>query len=232
MTRDGQWRRRRLADARLYLCCDRTAGGGDLAGFLDAVLSAGVDIVQLRDKHALEDDLFEAGPVFRAAALRHGALFVLNDEPLFAADLDADGVHLGQDDAPVREGRRAVGADRLVGLSTHAAEEVDAAVGSDCDYFAVGPVWATPTKEGRAGIGLEPVRHAAAVAERLRQSAVADRLRQSAAADRPWFVTGDMRVETIPEVRAAGAERFVVVRAITGADDPADAVRAIRAALR
>jgi len=214
VTRDGQWRRRRLADARLYLCCDRTAGGGDLAGFLDAVLPAGVDIVQLRDKHALEDDLFEAGPIFRAAALRHGALFVLNDEPLFAADLDADGVHLGQDDAPVREGRRAVGADRLVGLSTHAVEEIDAALDSDCDYFAVGPVWATPTKEGRPGIGLDPVRHAAAVA------------------DRPWFVTGDMRVETIPEVRAAGGGRFVVVRAITGADDPADAVRAIRAAVR
>ena len=211
--RDGAWRRDRLAAARLYLCCDHTAGGGDLAGFLDRALGAGVDLVQYRDKGALEDDIFAFGPVFREAAERHGALFVVNDEPLFALDLDADGVHVGQDDAPVREARRAVGPDRLVGLSTHGEGEIDAALTGDCDYFAVGPVWATPTKQGRPGIGLDPVRHAAAVA------------------DRPWFVTGDMRAETIGEVRAAGAGRFVVVRAITQADDPAAVVRQLRGAL-
>ena len=208
--RDGDWRRARLAGARLYLCCDHTAGGGDLAGFLDRVLAAGVDLVQFRDKRALEDDIFEHGPVFREAARRHGALFVLNDEPLFAKDLDADGVHVGQDDAPVREARRAVGPDRLVGLSTHAVAEVDGALETDVDYFAVGPVWATPTKEGRPAIGLEPVRHAAEVA------------------DRPWFVTGDVRAERLPELRAAGAARAVVVRAITQADDPAAVVSELR----
>lgn len=210
MSRDGAWRRARLADARLYLCCDQTAGGGDLAGFLDRVLGAGVDVLQFRNKRALEDDIFEFGPVFRAAAERHGALFVVNDEPLFALDLDADGVHVGQDDAPVREARRAVGPDRLVGLSTHSVAEVEGALAEDCDYFAVGPVWATPTKQGRPAVGLDPVRHAAAVA------------------DRPWFVTGDMRAETVPEVRAAGGSRFVVVRAITEATDPAAVVRALR----
>lgn len=210
MSRSGEWRRARLAAASLYLCCDRTAGDGDLGGFLDRVLAAGVDLVQFRDKHALEDDILEYGPVFRAAALRHDALFVLNDEPLFALDLDADGVHVGQDDAPVREARRAVGPDRLVGLSTHSVAQVDAALGEACDYFATGPVWATPTKPDRPPVGLDPVRHAATVA------------------DRPWFVTGDMSPARLPEVLRAGGTRFVVVRAITGATDPAAVVRELR----
>jgi thiamine-phosphate pyrophosphorylase len=212
--RTGEWRRARLADAPLYLCCGLDAGDGDLPGFLDRVLEAGVDLVQLRDKHAGEDELVAGAQVFRAAAHRHGALFVLNDEPLFAADAGADGVHVGQDDAPVIEARRAVGRDRLVGLSTHSAAEVDGALQADCDYFAVGPVHATPTKESRAGIGTLPIRHAAAVA------------------DRPWFVTGDMRAGTAPEVLAMGAPGIVVVRAITAAGDPAAAAAELSAMLR
>lgn len=212
--RTGDWRRARLADARLYLCCGLDAGEGDLPGFLDRVLAAGVDVVQLRDKHAGEDELVAGAQVFRVAAHRHGALFVLNDEPLFAADADADGVHVGQDDAPVIEARRAVGRERLVGLSTHSAEQIDGALAADCDYFAVGPVHATPTKEGRAGIGTLPVRHAAAVA------------------DRPWFVTGDMRAGTAPEVLAMGAPGVVVVRAVTQAPDAAAAAAELAAMLR
>lgn len=212
--RTGDWRRTRLAAARLYLCCGLDAGAGDLAGFLERVLAAGADIVQLRDKHAGEDELVAGAGVFRAAAHRHDALFVLNDEPLFAADADADGVHVGQDDAPLIEARRAVGRDRLVGYSTHSAAQVDAALAADCDYFAVGPVHATPTKQGRDGIGTLPVRHAAAIA------------------DRPWFVTGDMRMGTAPEVLAMGAPGIVVVRAVTEAPDPAAAVAELSAMLR
>lgn len=214
LARTGDWRRERLAAAQLYLCCDLEAGGGDLAGFLDGVLAAGVDIVQLRDKHAGEDELVAGAQVFRAAAHRHAALFVLNDEPLFAADADADGVHVGQDDAPVIEARRAVGRDRLVGYSTHSAAQVDAALATDCDYFAVGPVHATPTKPGREGIGTLPVRHAAAIA------------------DRPWFVTGDMRMGTAPEVLAMGAPGIVVVRTVTEAPDPVAQVAELAAMLR
>jgi thiamine-phosphate pyrophosphorylase len=214
-SRDGAWRRARLADARLYLCCGMGAGHGDLEGFLDAVLGAGVDIVQLRDKDAGEDELLAGAVVFRDAARRHDALFVLNDEPLFAADVDADGVHVGQDDAPPTEARRAVGRERIVGRSTHTTEEADRALEEDCDYFAVGPVHATPTKRGRAPVGLEPVRHAAAVAE-----------------GRPWFVTGDMRAETAPRVLEAGGSRIVVVRAITDAPEPAAAVAELRSVLR
>lgn len=210
MSRDGPWRRGRLADAWLYLCVDRRADQGDLPDLLDAVLAAGVDIVQLRDKTADGGQLRAAAAVFRAAAHRHGALFVLNDDPALAVEVDADGVHVGQDDVPPDRARAVVGQERLVGRSTHAVAEVDRALEEDCDYFAVGPVHATPTKEGRPAVGLEPLRHAATVA-----------------GSRPWFVTGGMAPETAPDVLVAGARRLVVVRALTDATDPAAVTAAL-----
>ena len=214
MTLTGEQRRARLRDAVLYLCVDRRAATGDLEHFLDQVLSAGVDLVQLRDKVAAPDELRAASAVFRAAADRTGALFILNDDAELAAEVGADGVHVGQDDLHPDEARAIVGPDRIVGWSTHAVDEVDAAMATRCDYFAVGPVHATPTKQGRPGVGLEPIRHAAAVG------------------DRPWFVTGAMSEQTAPAVLAAGAHRIVVVRALTEAADPAAATAALVALLR
>jgi thiamine-phosphate pyrophosphorylase len=211
VTRTRSWRRARLDGARLYVCCDRRADRGDLAPFIDAILNAGVDLVQLRDKTADPDELRGAATTFRAMAHRHDALFVLNDDPALAAEVDADGVHVGQDDDPPEAARAAVGPDRLVGRSTHDVDQVDRALTEDCDYFAVGPVHATPTKQGRPGVGLGPLRHAADVA-----------------GDRPWFVTGAMSAATAPEVLATGATRLVVVRAVTDAPDPAAAVAGLR----
>jgi thiamine-phosphate pyrophosphorylase len=213
MTTGGQ-RRARLGDSVLYLCVDRRHAEGDLEVFLDAVLGAGVDLVQLRDKTASADQIRQAAPVFRAAADRHGALFILNDDPALAVEVGADGVHVGQDDLRPAQARAIVGSDRIVGWSTHAIAEVDDALTTDCDYFAVGPVHATPTKRGRDPIGLGPLRHAAAVA------------------DRPWFVTGAMSTETAGPVLAAGARRLVVVRALTEAPDPAAAAKDLVALLR
>ncbi|HWB71590.1 MAG TPA: thiamine phosphate synthase, partial [Egibacteraceae bacterium] len=96
--RDRRWRRARLRDAYLYLCTDRRAASADLEVFLDAVLGAGVDVVQLRDKDATAEELRAAAAVMRACAHRHGALFVINDDALLARDCGADGVHVGQDD--------------------------------------------------------------------------------------------------------------------------------------
>lgn len=211
---DGDERRARLRDSVLYLCVDRRAATGDLAAFLDAVLGAGVDMVQLRDKSASDDELRAAAAVFRSAAERHNALFVLNDDPRLAVEVDADGVHVGQDDMRPAEARAVVGPERIVGWSTHAITEIDDALTTDCDYFAVGPVHATPTKQGRPAIGLDPLRHANAVA------------------DRPWFVTGNMSTETAPGVLATGSRRLVVVRALTEAADPAEAARGLVALLR
>lgn len=213
MSRDGAWRRARLQAARLYLCCDRRAEQGDLDAFLDIVLAAGVDLVQLRDKTAPPSAVADAAETFRVCAHRHDALFILNDDPALAAAVGADGVHVGQDDPQPDAARRVVGTEALIGRSTHSPEQVDRALREDCDYFAIGPVQATPTKPGRPGIGLGPVRHAAAVA------------------DRPWFVTGAMAPDTAPGVIRAGAHGLVVVRALTEAADPGAAVRALLAVL-
>lgn len=211
--RDGAWRRRRLADARLYLCCGADAGAGDLAGFADACLAGGVDIIQLRDKTAGRATLRAAAAVLRSAAAARDALFVVNDDPSLAAEVGADGVHVGQDDAAPEDARRAVGADRIVGLSTHSSAEVDVALNRDVDYLGVGPVHATPTKAGRPGIGLDPVRHAAATS------------------DRPFFVTGGMGLATCGPVVAAGATGIVVVRALVDAEDPRAVAADLRAAI-
>lgn len=192
--------RTRLATARLYLC---TPIRPDLAAFVGSVCAAGVDAVQLREKDAGDDEVLAAAAGARDAAHAHGALFVLNDRPDLAVECGADGVHVGQDDASPGECRRLVGDDLLVGLSTHAPEELDAALGTPVDYVSVGPVEPTPTKPGRPGTGLGYVEYAARVATL------------------PFFVTGGVSPETLPSIAAAGARRFVVVRALTEAADPA-----------
>ena len=199
-------RRERLARARLYLVCDARP-----RPFLDAALAGGVDVLQLRDKLLDDRGLAAAARGFRAACDEHDALFVLNDRPELVEACGADGVHVGQDDAPVRDARAAVGPDRLVGRSTHSPAQVDAADG--VDYIAVGPVHETPTKPGRPAIGLAPLRHAASSARV------------------PWFAIGGIDHTTIGPALQAGARRVVVVRAITEAPDPGAAARALREAL-
>jgi thiamine-phosphate pyrophosphorylase len=192
---------------RLYLC---TSDRPDLAAFLEACFRGGVDLVQLREKH------LEARPLLARARLaglvcrHHGIPFVLNDRPDLALEAQADGVHVGQDDAPPALARRILGPDAVVGLSTHAPAELDAAADQPADYVSAGPVAATPTKPGRPGTGLDYLRYAAAVATR------------------PWFVTGGVTPDTVGDMLDAGARRFVVVRWLTEAADPEVAARALR----
>ncbi len=206
MPAPGDARRERLARARLYVVMGARQAEGDLTGFLDAVLDAGADIVQLREKEAEAGDLLRWSEVFRAAADRHGALFVINDRPDLALAAGADGVHLGQNDLPAAWARRVIGPDLLIGLSTHAPAEFDAAP-SEADYLCTGPVYETPTKAGRPATGLEYVRHAAA---RERDGSEA----------RPWFAIGGIGPQTLPDVVEAGASRIAVVRAVTDAPIP------------
>jgi thiamine-phosphate pyrophosphorylase len=199
-------RRQRLNEARLYLVCDQRAGA-----FLDEVLSAGVDIVQLRMKDAPDEQVLSEGRRFAEVCAAHDALFILNDRPDLAAELGADGVHVGQDDVSVQDARQTVGADRLVGLSTHTAKQIDTAEGAD--YIGVGPVHATPTKPGRPATGLDYVRHAAQTAQL------------------PWFAIGGIDATNVGELIRAGARRIVVVRAIANAADPENAARELSEAL-
>jgi thiamine-phosphate pyrophosphorylase len=203
----GERRRAALQHARLYLC---TADRPDLAEFVTAVSGAGVDIVQLRDKELPDRALLERAAVARDAAHAAGALFVLNDRPDLALACEADGVHVGQDDVPAAVARRIVGPDALVGLSTHAPEELDASAAEPVDYISAGPVEPTPTKPGRPGTGLDYIRLAAERSPHL------------------FFVTGGVSPATLPAIAAAGATRFVVVRALTEAADAAAVARDLR----
>ena len=205
-------RRERLQRAQLYFVTDVRPG---LEELLAAALAGGVDMVQLRDKSASDDELVRAAAVFRRLCDEHAALFWLNDRPDLVAACGADGVHVGQDDMPASEARAVAGDDVLVGLSTHSPAQLDAAVAAgEADQLSVGPVWATPTKEGRPAAGLAYVRHAARVA-----------------GERPWFAIGGIDLGNVREVIAAGASRVVVVRAIRDADDPRAAAAALRSAL-
>lgn len=208
--------RERLAGARLYLCTDARRDRGDLEAFLDAVLAGGVDAVQLREKGLEAREEIALCEVFADAARRHGALFSVNDRADVAYVVRPDILHLGQDDLPVTAAREILGDDVIIGRSTHAAAEVDAAaVEVGVDYFCVGPTWPTPTKPGRPAPGLSLLSHAASVGT-----------------DRPWFAIGGIDLGNLEQVLAAGARRVVVVRAITDADDPGAAARAFAERLR
>lgn len=205
--------RDRLAQSRLYVVTGAREYRGDLEAFLDSILGAGVDLIQLREKEAEAGDLLRWGKVFRSAAERHGALFIVNDRPDVAFALGADGVHLGQDDLPPAVAREVVGDDAIIGLSTHAPEQWDAAA-PEADYLCAGPVWETPTKRGRPAAGLDFVRYAAKSGER-----------------RPWFAIGGINEDNVRDVLDAGATRIVVVRAVTDVGNPADAVTGLVAGL-
>jgi thiamine-phosphate pyrophosphorylase len=198
-------------DARLYLCTDARRRQGDLVEFLDAVLAAGVDVVQLREKGLEARAEMAYAEVFADAARRHGRLWAVNDRADLAFALRPDILHLGQDDVPVPTARAIVGDAMLIGRSAHdEAQVAAAAVEPGVDYYCVGPVWPTPTKPGRPAPGLPLVRYAAGLGR-----------------DRPWFAIGGIDLNTIDDVIAAGARRVVVVRAVTEADDPAAATRAL-----
>ena len=195
---------RSLEGRRLYLV---TGVRPDLEDFLGAAVRGGVDIVQIREKEILDGALLAALELARAVTRTLGVPLVVNDRPDLAVLCDADYIHVGQDDLPVAAARRF---GPGVGLSTHAAAEIDAA---GADYIGVGPVYATPTKVGRPAVGLDLVRYAAA------------------RAGQPWFAIGGIDRTNIEEIVAAGARRIAVVRAIGDASDPEAAARELRQAL-
>jgi thiamine-phosphate pyrophosphorylase len=204
---------RRLAGRRLYLC---TPDRPDLERFVSACIEGGVDVVQLRDKELEARQLLLRARLLARVCGDHGVPFILNDRPDLALECGADGVHVGQDDAPVGLARRILGADALVGLSTHAPDELAAGIAEPVDYLSAGPVVPTPTKPGRPGTGPGYLQEAA---------------RRCGAAGVPWFVTGGVTPETIPALARAGAERFVVVRYLTGSTEPRQAAQALRHAV-
>jgi thiamine-phosphate pyrophosphorylase len=193
-----------LTEARLYLI---TGARPDLAELLEGAVRGGVDAVQIRDKALPDAELLRVLAEARDLTNAFGVPLVVNDRPDLAVLTGADAVHVGQDDLPVDQARRF---GLAVGQSTHARREIDA---STADYLGVGPVYSTPTKQGRPAVGLELVRYAAASARV------------------PWFAIGGIDSSNVDEVVAAGASRIAVVRAIGDASDPEAAARSLRVAL-
>jgi thiamine-phosphate pyrophosphorylase len=207
----GPLRRERLRTARLYFVCDARPPG-DLEALLRAALAGGADIVQLREKELGRSEIERAAATFRRVADTFSALFIVNDDPDLARSCDADGVHVGQDDVGAEEARELLGPGPIIGLSTHSEEQIAASAGRPVDYISVGPIWETPTKAGRAGVGVELISHAA---ER---------------APHPFFAIGGIDPGNAEQVVQAGAERLCAVRAIRDAADPAAAATALRQA--
>ena len=191
-------------DSRLYLITSARDGWENL---IEAAVRGGADIVQIREKSLSDGELLTVLERARDLTLRLGVPLVVNDRPDLAVLVEADYVHLGQEDLPVAAGRRL---GLRVGQSTHFADQLD---GTDADYAGVGPVYATPTKEGRPGTGLDYVRYAAEHAKI------------------PWFAIGGIDAANIGDVVTAGARSVAVVRAIGDAPDPERAAATLRAAL-
>lgn len=205
-------RRARFAAVHLYLVAPLRANGRDLVDVAAQAIAGGVDAIQLRDKTASDDELVAGLRALRPLCSETGTLLILNDRPDLAVAGDADGVHVGQDDLAVPAARAIVGDDRLIGLSTHSPEQVDAAIAAGADHIGVGPINTTPTKQGVAAVGTDLVRYG--VTRPL-----------------PFVAIGGIDRSNVAAPLDAGARRVAVVRAIIDAVDPRAAAAELRAAV-
>lgn len=195
----GYQRHQLLAQSYLYLV---TSPSEALFPIVEAALQGGLTLVQYRDKTTDDIERLEIALKLRQLCQQYRAIFIINDRVDLALAVDADGVHLGQQDMPIAIARQLLGPGRLIGRSTTNPQEMQRAIQEQADYIGVGPVYETPTKVGKAAAGLEYVRYAA------QHSPI------------PWFAIGGIDVNNVNEVILAGAERVAVVRSLIQAEQP------------
>lgn len=203
-------RLQQLQRSPLYLV---TSPHERLLEIVAAALQGGLSLVQYRDKTSDDSSRLQTAAQLCQLCRQHKALFLINDRVDLALAVDADGVHLGQQDLPISLARKLLGPQRLIGRSTTNPTEMAQAIGEGADYIGVGPVYETPTKAGKAAAGLEYVRHAA------EHSSV------------PWYAIGGIDASNLGQVVAAGAKGVAVVRAIMQADHPTQVTEALLAQL-
>ena len=211
------WKEKVFKDFSLYVVTDLRSEGPEALRKIEQAYLGGADIVQLRSKILSDAALTRLGLKIRKIAQRQKKLFFVNDRVDLALVTGADGVHLGQDDMPVRMARdlaRKAGRKLWVGKSTHCLNQALAAVKEGADYIGVGPVFATPTKPRAKSVGLKFVKQATS---RIRI---------------PWVAIGGIDLGNLRSVTEAGASRVAVVRAIFAANDPENAARELRNVLR
>jgi thiamine-phosphate pyrophosphorylase len=194
--------RQRLREARLLVLVSENSCRASLSGTIHEAAAGGAQIIQLREKNLDDRTLLERASAVRDWTRKLGVLFILNDRPDIARLADADGVHLGQEDVPIRAARRILGPDALIGISTHNIAQVRQAVLEGANYIGIGPTFPSDTKKFDAYPGLDFIRQA------------------SAETSLPAFAIGGITLENLPEVIAAGARRVAVSAAICQADDP------------
>lgn len=194
----------KLSDKKLYLVTnsDEFKSEDDFLNAIASALEGGIDILQLREKSMAANKVLELGKKIKQLCLQYDTTFIINDRIDIALLVEADGVHLGQDDLDVASAKKILGPNAIVGISTHAPEQALKAVENGADYIGVGPVFATPTKKGRIPVGLEYVKWAAENIEI------------------PFFAIGGIDSKNVSEVLDTGAEKIAVVRAIINADSP------------
>jgi thiamine-phosphate pyrophosphorylase len=204
----GQDRLSRLHQAKLYLV---TSPVENILAIVEAALQGGLTLVQYREKEANDQVRLETALALKALCHRYGALFLVNDRVDLALAVDADGVHLGQQDMPIALARQLLGPGKIVGKSTTSPEEMALALSENPDYIGVGPVFETPTKPGKAAAGHDYVRYAAEHATV------------------PWYAIGSVDAQNLRGVLDAGATRVAVVRSIMQAEQPTVATQELLA---
>jgi thiamine-phosphate pyrophosphorylase len=194
----------------LYLILDANAfAARDPVDVVTAAAAAGARLFQYRDKGASMKEAYRQAVRLRQVCADVGAIFIVNDRCDLAMAVDADGVHLGQGDLPLKHARSLMGVDRLIGVSTHRLDEVEEATRSGADYIGFGPIFETGTKaDHEPVVGLEG----------LRQARARTRL--------PIFAIGGVSLETVPEIKHAGADGVAVISGVAKAPDIEKAVRA------
>ena len=196
----GYQRHQLLAQSYLYFV---TSPSETLFNVVEAALQGGLPLLQYRDKTASDIEQLNCAQKLRQLCQQYGAIFIVNDRVDLALAVDADGIHLGQEDMPIAVARQLLGPQRIIGRSTTNPDEMQRAVQEGADYIGVGPVYETPTKAGKVATGLEYVRYAA------QHSPI------------PWFAIGGIDVNNINDVILAGAQRIAVVRSLMQAEQPA-----------
>jgi thiamine-phosphate pyrophosphorylase len=187
-----------LRQFNLYLVTSPTE---NLLATVEAALKGGLGLVQYRDKDTEDGLRWQRAKDLRQLCNQYGALFLVNDRVDLALAVQADGVHLGQQDLPIAVARQLLGPDKIIGRSTTNPQEMAQAIAEGADYIGVGPVYATPTKAGKKPAGLEYVQYA------------------DANCPIPWFAIGGIDSENLTEVTQAGATQVAIVRAIMEATD-------------
>ncbi|HXR64330.1 MAG TPA: thiamine phosphate synthase [Ktedonobacteraceae bacterium] len=212
---DDQQRAKLVAHLQLHVLTDHAwSRGRDLLTVATAALEGGATVIQLRNKTASTRVLIAEGLALRALTREHGALLIVNDRVDVALAVDADGVHVGQDDMPAALARRLLGSQRILGVSASTLEEAEEAAANGADYLGIGPIFPTVAK---ADAG--PETGTALLVDSARKWPL------------PLVAIGGITAENTRDVIQAGATGIAVIRAVVGMDDIAQASRNLRAAV-